>query len=234
MNVDRSLYFDRLYPLQDKVLRAIGDCNTDFYLTGGTALSRAYLQHRFSDDLGLFVNTATARGDDPRFRQWCKRVVEQLQSSPQWRIEVPLQGQYFMRLFVTESGTTLKVEFVDDVVSHIGAVVTHPVLGRLDSPENILANKVTALRDRDEDKDLADIWGLCTRLGLSLEEAIGGALTKTSGVYHADIARRLCTATRSSWEAVRWIDPPDPDQYLADLTRLGEELILPPEALGRG
>jgi len=28
----------------------------DFYLTGGTVLSRAYLNHRYSDDLDFFVN----------------------------------------------------------------------------------------------------------------------------------------------------------------------------------
>jgi hypothetical protein len=30
--------------------------NQPFYLTGGTALSRHYFNHRFSDDLDLFVN----------------------------------------------------------------------------------------------------------------------------------------------------------------------------------
>ncbi|MBN2004737.1 MAG: hypothetical protein JXA21_15375, partial [Anaerolineae bacterium] len=28
-------------------------------------------------------------------------------------------------------------------------------------PENILANKITALIDREEPKDFADIWGFC-------------------------------------------------------------------------
>ena len=47
-------------------------------------------------------------------------------------------------------------------------VVDHPVLGRLDTPENILANKLSALVDRQEPKDLADIWGFCSRLALSI------------------------------------------------------------------
>jgi len=46
--------------------------------------------------------------------------------------------------------------------------VEHPVLGRLDSAENILANKISALIDRDEPKDLADIWGFCCVRRLSL------------------------------------------------------------------
>ena len=54
-------YFDVLYPFQDRVLKVIRVAGTGFYLTGGTAASRGYLNHRFSDDLDLFVN------DDNRF-----------------------------------------------------------------------------------------------------------------------------------------------------------------------
>jgi hypothetical protein len=46
---------DRLYPFQDEVLGVITGLETDFHLTGGAAASRAYLGHRFSDDLDLFV-----------------------------------------------------------------------------------------------------------------------------------------------------------------------------------
>ena len=51
-------YLDKLYPLQDKILDVIEQLKLDFYLTGGTALSRCYLQHRYSDDLDFFVNEA--------------------------------------------------------------------------------------------------------------------------------------------------------------------------------
>ncbi len=56
-------------------------------------------------------------------------------------------------------------------------------LGRLDSAENILANKVTALLDREEPKDLADIWGFCCRKNLSLQAAITDAQSKAAGVF---------------------------------------------------
>ncbi len=72
----------------------------------------------------------------------------------------------FVRLEVASTATTLKIEMVNDISAHIGDVTVHPRLGRLDSPENILANTLTALADRDEPKDLADVWGFCCRLGL--------------------------------------------------------------------
>ena len=49
--MDREFYFTKLYPLQDRVLRVINGLDTGFYLTGGTASSREYLHHRFSDDI---------------------------------------------------------------------------------------------------------------------------------------------------------------------------------------
>ena len=51
-----EFYTKLLYPLQDKVLRILETIETKFYLIGGTALSRNYLEHRFSDDLDFFAN----------------------------------------------------------------------------------------------------------------------------------------------------------------------------------
>jgi hypothetical protein len=62
--MDNSFYFEALYPLQDRVIGVLSGLETEFYLTGGTAASRGYLNHRFSDDLDFFVN------DDARFILW--------------------------------------------------------------------------------------------------------------------------------------------------------------------
>ena len=43
-------YYRSLYSLQDEAMQLIGKVKSDFYLTGGTALSRVYLNHRYSDD----------------------------------------------------------------------------------------------------------------------------------------------------------------------------------------
>jgi hypothetical protein len=112
------------------------------------------------------------------------------------------------------------------VPSRVGPVSEHPVLGRLDSAENILANKLTALADREEPKDLADVWGFCVRLGLSLEQALEGAHGKAVGLFPVDLARPLLGATASDWRLVRWIEAPPVDEFLGDLRRLGEELLL--------
>jgi hypothetical protein len=220
---DSSFYFKTLYPFQDDVLRVVSEAGTGFYLTGGTALSRGYLSHRFSDDLDLFVNF------NSHFREWSERVVDTFWRTGDWSTDVILREEYFVRVLLTRGELRLKVEMVNDVASRVGDITEHSVLGRLDSPENILANKLTALIGREEPRDVADVWGLCTSLKLSINEAIRGAQTKSSGIYPLDLARRLCGATNEDWEAVLWIDPaPDVERFLSDLQILGESLILPP------
>ena len=56
LNESEKFYQENLYPLQDGVLNLVKNCKTHFYLTGGTALSRIYYNHRYSDDLDFFVN----------------------------------------------------------------------------------------------------------------------------------------------------------------------------------
>jgi predicted nucleotidyltransferase component of viral defense system len=153
--MDRDFFLRRLYPMQDAVLARMTSIDTGFYLTGGTAASRGYLQHRFSDDLDLFVN------DDERFVLWSQRVIDALATGPGWQVEVMRRGARFVRINVAGGDVVLKIEMINDVPAHVGEVRVHPVLGRLDSAENILANKLTAIVDRREPKDLADIWGFC-------------------------------------------------------------------------
>jgi hypothetical protein len=65
----------------------------------------------------------------------------------------------------------------------VGEVRSDPILVRVDSPENILANRLSALLSREAPRDMADIWGLCTRLKLSIQTAIEGAQSKAAGIY---------------------------------------------------
>lgn len=219
--VNPSFYLDTLYPFQDRVLKAINSVDTAFYLTGGTASSRGYLNHRFSDDLDFFVN------DDDRFVLWAERVIQSLSQSSEWTCTVLMKEERFARLNLASGGIDLKLEFVNDVPAHVGEIQDHPILGRMDSAENILANKVTAVLDREAPKDLADIWGFCIHKNLSLKSAITGAQGKAIGVFPADLARVLCSVTREDWDVIRWINAPPLDQYLSQLNQLGEELLLP-------
>ena len=134
------------------MLNIINQADTGFYLTGGTAASRGYLHHRYSDDLDFFVN------DEPDFTLWAERVIQALQAGGNWQLEILSRYERFVRLNVLRPEIALKLEFINDVPARVGQVSIHPVLGKLDSAENILANKLTALVSREEPKDLADVW----------------------------------------------------------------------------
>lgn len=220
MTNNDTYYREQLYPLQDQALQIINNVDTNFYLTGGTALSRAYLHHRYSDDLDLFVNY------DPTFTFWSSLIIDALQVQPTWQLQIAIRQQHFVRLFLMQDNIPLKIELINDVPSRVGEVAYHADLGRIDSVENILANKLSALIGRDEPRDIADIWGICTQLGLPLKSAINGAQSKAEGIYPPELARKLCTATPKEWELVRWIQAPDVDEYLDDLRQLGDALLI--------
>lgn len=141
-----DFYRNILYPLQDKALAAFRD--TAFYLTGGTALSRGYYHHRYSDDLDLFVNDAAA------FHLEAERAISRLNTLFE-EFQVVVRDPRYYRMYAGPE--RLKIELVNDVPAHIGEIVTDPVLGRIDSRENILANKITAVIDRGLPKDIVDI-----------------------------------------------------------------------------
>lgn len=142
-------------------------------------------------------------------------------------VQVLQRDQRFVRFEIEEADVAMKIELTNDVPAHVGDIREDPVLGRIDSAANLLANKVTAVVDRGEPKDFADVWGLCCKLGLSLDDAITHARSKAAGVFPADLARALMGATQQDWALVRWANGgPSQDDFLQGLRTLGEKLIL--------
>jgi len=129
-------------------------------------------------------------------------------------------------LNLSQSELALKIEMINDVPSRVGNVINHPTLGKLDTAENILANKLTALITREEPKDLADVWGFCCQMNLSLEKAITGAQGKAAGIFPADLSRVLLRTSKADYEMIRWINAPTEKKFIDDLHELGEKLII--------
>lgn len=217
--MDASFFLRSIYPLQDAILGALSRVDTGLYLSGGTAAARVYLNHRYSENLDLIAN------DEPSFPLWAQRCVAGLSGLAGAASEVVVNDPRFVRVLVSRSDVSVKVELINDVPARVGQLLSHPVFGRVDSAENILANKITALLDRREPKDIADIWAFVTRLGLSIESSITGAQSKAAGVFPPDVARCMLSVTRADWELVRWVAPPDFAGYRSEITRIGETLL---------
>ncbi|MBI4709703.1 MAG: nucleotidyl transferase AbiEii/AbiGii toxin family protein [Nitrospirae bacterium] len=208
-------YNNVLYPLQDKVIPVFKD--TPFYLTGGTALSRGYYNHRYSDDLDYFTN------DHPDFQRIAQIQIDKLLKSFSDNVEIDYKSENFYRIFVSQ--TKLKIEMVNDVPSHIGALVNHPVLGIIDSKENILANKITAVSDRTLPKDIVDVFFLL-KDGLSIKKALTDAESKAAGISPLLIAKIFAEFDYSILDTeVKWVTPVSSESIKHFLNKLSLSII---------
>ncbi len=80
------------------------------YLTGGTALVRFYYDHRISEDLDFFTK-------ETDLKVLASNIVERLRKTGV-EVEVALQSEYFLRLFVNGYKLELATEF-----NHYGELI---------------------------------------------------------------------------------------------------------------
>jgi len=142
--------YTKLYQLQDKFLNFWQTIKTPFYLTGGTALGRFYLEHRYSEDLDFFVN------NDDDYKKHINTIYQAISKVFSFDVENNLFYDDFTRLFITDNNISVKLEFVNDIPYRTD--ITNSIFfGKIDTPINILSNKLSALINRDEPKDIFDI-----------------------------------------------------------------------------
>lgn len=175
----------------------------EFYLTGGTALSRVYLNHRYSDDLDFFVN-----GSD-KFKSQVDTIVKSL-TGIKLKPEIIQADEGFVRMNIREEQIMLKLDFVNDVPFRREAPVLTELYRFTDTPLNILSNKVTAL-PRLEAKDVADIVCISLKYSFNWKSVISEAAEKDMWVNPPETARILDEFPVERLTVLNWIDQaPDP------------------------
>jgi predicted nucleotidyltransferase component of viral defense system len=145
--MDSIVDYEKLYDLQDKVLKTIFDTEQLFYLTGGTCLSRFYQEKRYSDDLDFFTNAS------PRYSFALRNIKIALQK--EFTLTVEVESKDFTRFRIDG---LLQLDFVNDISSRYGEVIVTQNKFLIDNIENILSNKLTAVIGRDNPKDIFDIY----------------------------------------------------------------------------
>lgn len=226
MNISAKYYEESLYPLQNGVLNFVSFAKTPFYLTGGTALSRFYTLHRYSDDLDFFIN------DDPLYSSHVTAVLQQLSTAEKtgiFRIDRTSldKGATYTQMFISSAGpnvTELKVEFINDIASHFGILVEDPILKRVDSLRNILSNKLTALF-RSEPKDVADIHAIALHGNFNWKEIVLEAKDKEVGIDPVVLYEILRSFPLRELKNIKWITEPDPSVFQQDLLRIAEDIL---------
>lgn len=117
-----------------------------FYLSGGTALAGFYAQHRLSKDLDFFT-----REDVP-----LETVRSFLATVPGLVVE-----SFDRRIFLLKiDDEPLEVEFTRYDFEHLAQPTLLAEGVAIDSPTDILANKIAALADRRDPKDEVDLFFL--------------------------------------------------------------------------
>jgi len=191
-------YQNILYPLQDKVLKIVGKLPVGFYLTGGTALSRTYLHHRYSDDLDFFVNGAVD------FKTQVNTIIKALTDAGH-PIDTSVADDGFARIFVFDGSSSLKLDFVNDVPFRSGTPGITKLFERTDNLHNILSNKVTAL-GRYNPKDVVDIIYICKALLFNWEIILNDASEKDLWVSPVNVAEVLEQFPVEKLNEISWIN----------------------------
>ena len=222
MTSHTQFYIDSLYPLQDRILRTVNSLSNPFYLTGGTALSRGYLNHRYSDDLDFFAN------DIKDFQKLATDAIKAIRSLKGISIipSLTVVSEAFIGFSLKDDKETrLKIDFVNDIPYRNGEPSIHPVLGRIDSIENILTNKLSALIGRSEVKDAVDLWMICKKLGFSWKDEIGKAMEKEACIDTMLISETLAHVSEDDFNSIRWVKKPDFNTFKEDIGRIGQDML---------
>jgi len=214
-------YEENLYPLQDGVMNILQQSGTNFFLTGGTALSRAYYNHRYSDDLDFFLNQSKTYDDQ------LDKVLALLQENGYtWdKNNEYTRAKDFTTLKVRkDSETLLKLDFVNDLVPHYGEIIETSLFYRTDSIRNMLSNKLSAIF-RYAAKDIVDIREIALHETVDWPTIINEARQKEAGLDLVYISEILRGMPQSEFETVAWTKKPGWQDFRSDIDKIVFEMI---------
>jgi hypothetical protein len=126
-----------------------------FYLTGGTALAVFYLDHRLSEDIDLF-------SENPYDQDFVRGWMAEQKKLHSWKLTY---AQVFERQTyeIIWKESSLKIEFVHYPHKQIAASAMNHNGLMVDSIEDIAANKLLTITQRNQTKDYVDLYFLLKR-----------------------------------------------------------------------
>lgn len=160
-------------------MTAFFDRDRRFFLTGGAALVKFYLGHRETVDLDLFTLEDVIESGFRNAAETARALgclVESIQTAPDFR-----------RILVTRGDESVIVDLVREYTFQLDKEKREIDGIRVDSAEEILANKLCALLSRSEIRDLVDVFEL-EKSGFSVENFISIAQQKDSGLTPSQLA----------------------------------------------
>ncbi len=203
-------------------MKIVRDLRLPFYLTGGTALSRYYFKHRYSDDIDLFVNS------DSSYTEYVKQLTESLINQPpefcSFMNERFVKSENYTQIYVERGSVSLKIDLVNDIDLHFGEFAEDKILGKVDSWRNILSNKITAAF-RMEIKDFIDIWCISKHHTFNWMEIFNEAKRKDPGVDPISLSDLFKSFPFENLDLIKWIISPDPDKLKKEFMFMADDIL---------
>jgi hypothetical protein len=165
-----------LTPLQLHILEALADLEPPWTLTGGGALVGFHLKHRTTRDLDLFLHGRATLED------YAARATERLRDAGM-EVRSLQTGTSMHRLQASCGDESTVVDLVAEPVPAIEKPVERSVgraTIRVDTEHEILVNKLCALVQRSELRDLVDVRELLAHGG-DLTRGLTDAPEKDTG-----------------------------------------------------
>lgn len=207
-----SIDYKKLYLLQDEVLKVVFDTEHEFYLTGGTCLNRFYVEKRYSDDLDFFTNQS------PRYSFAIKNIKKALQE--RFRLVVEVESKNFTRFKIDD---LLQVDFVNDISFRYKEPKVTEENYLLDTVENILSNKITAVIGRDNPKDIFDIYLIWKFYEINWDEILDAAHQKAR-FSNEELIIRLKSFPKELFGKIKIIDDTFLDNFERDFPKIIDEI----------
>jgi predicted nucleotidyltransferase component of viral defense system len=207
---------------QIRILRLISQVpllKDNFYLTGGTALSAFYLQHRYSEDLDFFTSNN---------RVISNAVAAFIAALNQSKVKHSVIRMFdtFTEIHIHAGSETIKMDFALDSPYRLQKVKLVDDVGIfIDNERDISCNKLSALFDRADPKDFVDIFFVHHNL-MPVEDVIVSTKKKHVGLDNYWLARAFFKVQEVGF-LPRMVKPVTIDElklfFLSYATKLMEE-----------
>ena len=207
-----------LTKLQSDVLEAFFRREQRFFLTGGAALSGYYLGHRATQDVDLFTTEDILEDAERILTEVADELggtIERVRTSPEFR-----------RRLLRRGSEAVVVGLVRDRSPQIHSDKDIRGAVRVDTADEIFANKLCAILSRAEVRDLVDVMFL-ERAGLGLEEGLKNAARKDAGLTAGQLGYVLSQVSLGDDASVPGATVAELRDYLANFVSKLARFTLP-------
>jgi len=185
-------------------------------------LSRAYYNHRYSDDLDFFVN------NNNDYLAQLKEIFSKLKENGfTWDTDsnfITYDTFTSFRVRWNKSDALLKLDFVNDNAEYVGEIIETDFYYRTDCIRNMISNKISAIY-RFAAKDVADIREIGIREKINWVQAINDARQKEAGVELSYVTQILSSMPKSEFDTIVWTNPPSWEEFQEDIKKITYDML---------